>query len=60
MQDCYNACPALEKVQLLYSDILSMYDSTDIKDAEDEFDNWVAEIKDDLLPMKALQPQLEA
>ena len=60
MRDCYNACPALEKVQLLYSDILSMYDSTDIKDAEDEFDNWVAEIKDDLLPMKALQPQLEA
>ena len=60
MQDCYNACPALEKVQLLYSDILSMYDSMDIKDAEDEFDNWVAESKDDLLPMKALQPQLEA
>lgn len=60
MQDCYNACPALEKVQFLYSDILSMYDSMDIKDAEDEFDNWVAESKDDLLPMKALQPQLEA
>lgn len=60
MLDCYKACPALEKVQLLYSDILSMYDSTDIKDAEDEFDNWVAEIKDDLLPMKALQSQLEA
>lgn len=60
MRDCYNACPALEKVQFLYSDILSMYDSRDIKDAEDEFDNWVAENKDDLLPMKALQPQLEA
>lgn len=60
MQDCYNACPALEKVQFLYSDILSMYDSMNIKDAEDEFDNWVAESKDDLLPMKALQPQLEA
>ena len=49
-----------KKVQFLYSDILSMYDSMDIKDAEDEFDNWVAESKDDLLPMKALQPQLEA
>lgn len=60
MRDCYNACPALEKVQFLYSDILSMYDSRDIKDAKDEFDNWVAENKDDLLPMKALQPQLEA
>ena len=60
MQDCYDACPELEKAQLLYSDILSMYDNKDEKDAADDFDEWLKENKDDLPPIKALQPQLEA
>jgi len=60
MQDCYDAFPELEKAQLLYSDILSMYDNKDEKDAADDFDEWLKENKDDLPPIKALQPQLEA
>lgn len=60
MQDCYDACPELERAQLLYSDILSMYDNKDEKDAADDFDEWLKENKDDLPPIKALQPQLEA